>query len=80
MLEVGLKGMGGFGTTEGHIDKFDSIGALTTMIANSRIPDGYEAGHFHLLWLGCYIVLTPFKMVYCLTMINTELRISRCRY
>jgi hypothetical protein len=63
VLEVGLKGMGDFGTTEGHIDRLDSIGALTTMISNSRVPNDYEAGRFHLLWLGCYIVLTPFKIV-----------------
>lgn len=55
----GLQGMGEFGQVEGHRDGLDSAGALTCMIANSRVPDDYESGRFHLLSLGLYIRLEP---------------------
>ena len=58
--EIGLQGMGDFGSVKGHEDEGDSVGAVTTLVANSRIPAGYEAGRFHLLWLGCYIKLNQF--------------------
>jgi hypothetical protein len=53
--DKGLEGMGSFGI--GHTDNLDSGGSLTCMVANSRLPEGYEHGRFHLLGLGCYFVL-----------------------
>ena len=55
--------MANLGSIEGHEDVHDSVGTLTSMIANSRLPSGYEAGRFHLLWLGCYLKSTEFKIV-----------------
>ena len=55
--------MGEIGSIEGHEDLNDSIGGLTTMIANSRLPAGYEPGRFHLLWIGCYFKLSEFTTV-----------------
>lgn len=49
--------MGEFGSVEGHLDCGDSAGALTAMVASSRLPPLYEAGRFHLLGLGVYIKL-----------------------
>ncbi|KAF9522821.1 hypothetical protein CPB83DRAFT_899324 [Crepidotus variabilis] len=49
--------MGEFGQVEGHRDNGDSAGSQTAMMANSRLPQGYEDGRFHLLGLGCYIKL-----------------------
>jgi hypothetical protein len=58
--------MGEFGAQDGHIDRCDSAGGLTTMVANSRLPEGYEAGRFHLLGLGCYIKLEhSMTMAFC---------------
>ena len=47
--------MGNFGL--GHCDKHDSGASCTCMVANSRLPEGYEHRRFHLLGLGCYFVL-----------------------
>jgi len=51
--------MGFFGLTEGHTDDGDDEGGLTCMISNSRIPDSYEPGRFHLFGLGVYIIVKP---------------------
>lgn len=40
--------MGFFGLTAGHTDEGDDEAGLTCMISNSRIPDDYEPGRFHL--------------------------------
>lgn len=51
--------MGFFGSTEGHTDEGDDEGGLTCMISNSRIPEGYEPGRFHLFGMGVYVNLKP---------------------
>jgi len=58
--------MGNFGTLDGHVDCLDCVGCLTTMMAMSRLPEGYEAGRFHLLSLGVYTWLDFMKiLVFC---------------
>ena len=58
--------MGNFGTIDGHIDCLDCVGCLTTMMAMSRLPKGYEDGRFHLLALGIYVRLDFMKiLVFC---------------
>lgn len=58
--------MGNFGTLDGHVDCLDCVGCLTTMMAMSRLPKGYEAGRFHLLSLGVYARLDFMKiLVFC---------------
>ncbi|KAH6886516.1 hypothetical protein BKA70DRAFT_1444399 [Coprinopsis sp. MPI-PUGE-AT-0042] len=49
------KDMGDFGGA--HRDDRDSIGHYTNMIANSKLPEGYDPGYFHLLLLGIYVTL-----------------------
>lgn len=49
--------MGFFGLTAGHTDDGDDEAGLTCMISNSRIPDDYEPGRFHIFWLGMYVVV-----------------------
>lgn len=51
--------MGFFGLTEGHTDDGDDEAGLTCMISNSRIPEDYEPGRFHLFGMGMYIILKP---------------------
>ncbi len=51
--------MGFFGQTEGHTDEGDDEAGLTCLISNSRIPEDYEPGRFHLLGMGVYIVIKP---------------------
>lgn len=51
--------MGHFGLTEGHTDEGDDEGGLTCMISNSRIPNDYEPGRFHLFGVGMYTVVKP---------------------
>ena len=51
--------MGFFGLKAGHTDDGDDEAGLTCMISNSRIPDAYEPGRFHLFGLGVYIVIKP---------------------
>ena len=54
------------GTLDGHVDCLDCVGCLTTMMAMSRLPEGYEAGRFHLLALGVYARLDFMKiLVFC---------------
>lgn len=47
--------MGEFGAE--HRDKHDDAGSFTGMVVNSRLPDDYEPGRFHLLALGLYFRL-----------------------
>jgi|SRR5882762_9223975 len=49
--------MGFFG--EGHTDEGDDEAGFTCMISNSRIPDDYESGRFHLFGAGVYMKLKP---------------------
>jgi len=49
--------MGFFG--KGHSDDGDDEGGLTCMISNSRLPDNYEPGHFHIFAIGMYIIIKP---------------------
>ena len=51
--------MGFFGLTEGHTDKGDDEAGLTCMISNSRIPEDYEPGRFHLFGTGMYVIVKP---------------------
>ena len=51
--------MGFFGLTAGHTDDGDDEAGLTCMITNSRIPDDYEPGRFHLFGIGMYIIIKP---------------------
>ena len=51
--------MGSFGTIDGHTDEGDDEAGLTCMISNSRIPDDYEPGRFHLFGAGMYTILKP---------------------
>ena len=47
--------MGFFG--KGHSDDGDDEGGLTCMISNSRLPDNYEPGRFHIFAIGMYIIV-----------------------
>ena len=49
--------MGHFGV--GHTDDGDDEAGLTCMISNSRIPEDYEPGRFHLFGSGMYTVVKP---------------------
>ncbi|KAF8067616.1 hypothetical protein FPV67DRAFT_1365498, partial [Lyophyllum atratum] len=60
-LSKALPSMKIFGTE--HMDGADDAGGLTSMIANSDIPDDYEYGRFHLLAFGCWIKLTPLRIM-----------------
>jgi len=51
--------MGFFGTVAGHTDDGDDEAGLTWMISNSRIPDNYEPGRFHLFRVGVYVIVKP---------------------
>ena len=51
--------MGFFGTTGGHTDDGDDEAGLTCMISNSRLPDDYEAGRFHIFGTGMYVLVNP---------------------
>lgn len=48
--------MGEFGSA--HRDERDSVGHYTNMIANSKLPAGYDPGYFHILLLGVYVKLS----------------------
>ena len=59
-LDTGLEdSMGHFGHAAGHTDDGDDEAGLTCMISNSRIPEDYEPGRFHLLGSGMYTVVKP---------------------
>jgi len=59
-IEKGLEAsMGFFGLTAGHTDDGDDKAGLTCMISNSRIPDDYEPGRFHIFGLGMYVIVKP---------------------
>ena len=59
-LEKGLESsMGFFGLTAGHTDDGDDEAGLTCMISNSRIPDNYEPGRFHLFGIRMYVIVKP---------------------
>jgi len=47
--------MGFFGV--GHTDDGDDEAGLTCMISNSRLPDNYEPGRFHIFAIGMYIIV-----------------------
>ena len=47
-----------------HTDQGDSPCGLSAMVPCSDLPDGYEAGRFHLLSLGVFIVLDKIPVVY----------------
>lgn len=60
LLETGLESsMGFFGLINGHTDEGDDEAGLTCMISNSRIPDDYEPGRFHMFGLGMHTTLDP---------------------
>jgi hypothetical protein len=60
MSDKGLEtSMGFFGLTAGHTDDGDDEAGVTCMISNSRIPDNYEPGRFHLFGIGVYINIKP---------------------
>jgi len=42
--------MGFFGLTAGHTDEGDDEAGLTCMISNSRLPNNYEPGCFHIFF------------------------------
>lgn len=48
--------MGFFGSA--HFDEGDSPAHYTNMITNSRLPDNYDPGYFHLLAFGVYVRLS----------------------
>lgn len=52
-----LRQLGTFGVPCGHFDCNDCIAAFTNMITNSRLPDGWKTGFFHLIALGVYFEL-----------------------
>lgn len=59
-LENGLEAsMGFFGLLAGHSDDGDDEGGLTCMISNSRLPEDYEPGRFHMFAIGMYIIVKP---------------------
>ncbi|KAJ3508347.1 hypothetical protein NLJ89_g5806 [Agrocybe chaxingu] len=60
-LRQGLEEMGFFGLT--HRDELDALAGYTSVVSGSRLPLGYEHGRFHLLGLGVYVKLTPWKVV-----------------
>jgi hypothetical protein len=57
--------MGQFGQKNGHIDQKDDPGGESAMLSLVSVPpdEGYEPGRFHLLSMGLYIKLDPFKLM-----------------
>lgn len=51
--------MGFFGLTAGHSDDGDDEAGLTCMISNSKLPDDYETGRFHVFAIGMYTIVKP---------------------
>lgn len=51
--------MGFFSLTAGHIDEGDDEAGLTCMISNSRLPDKYEPGCFHIFAIRMYVIVKP---------------------
>src|ERR1700679_2250973 len=51
--------MGFFGLTAGHTDDGDDEAGLTCMISNSRLPNDYEPGRFHIFAIGMYVIVKP---------------------
>ena len=51
--------MGFFGLTAGHTDEGDDEAGLTCMISNSRLPNNYEPGRFHMFGIGMYVIVKP---------------------
>jgi len=51
--------MGFFGLTAGHTDEGDDEAGLTCMISNSRLPDNYKPGRFHIFSIGMYVIVKP---------------------
>ena len=51
--------MGFFGLTAGHTDDGDDEAGLTRMISNSKLPDNYEPGRFHIFAIGMYSIVKP---------------------
>jgi hypothetical protein len=51
--------MGFFGLTAGHTDDGDDEAGLTCMISNSRLPENYEPGCFHVFTIGMYVIVKP---------------------
>ena len=47
--------MGFFGGD--HTDEMDLAAGLSAMVVGSDLPETYEAGRFHLLYLGLYVDL-----------------------
>lgn len=47
--------MGFFGQTRGHTDEGDDEAGVTGVVSNSRLPNNYEPGRFHLIGVGIYI-------------------------
>ncbi|KAK7677631.1 hypothetical protein QCA50_019442 [Cerrena zonata] len=58
----GLEEQGHFGGK--HRDRGDSICGFSGMVSISDIPDGFDAGRFHLLSLGLYFVLDQVDVIY----------------
>jgi hypothetical protein len=57
--------MGHFGQKDSHIDQKDDPGAETAMLSLVSVPPdkSYEPSQFHLLSMGLYIKLDPFKLM-----------------
>jgi hypothetical protein len=57
--------IGHFGQKNGHIDWKDDLGAETSMLSliSVQTDKGYQPGRFHLLSMGLYIKLDPFKLM-----------------
>jgi len=51
--------MGFFGMMGGHTDDGDDEAGLTCMISNSRLPENYEPGRFHIFAIGMYVIVKP---------------------
>jgi hypothetical protein len=51
--------MGFFGLIVGHTDDGDNEAGLTCMISNSRLPDKYEPGRFHIFAIRMYVIVKP---------------------
>lgn len=58
-----MNSLGFFGGA--HIDKGDSEGALTCMLACNNVPaDGFHGGFFHLIELGVFVTLETFNCLF----------------
>ena len=55
--------MGSFGAIDGHIACLNCVVCLTTMMAMSCLPKGYEDERFHLLALSIYVYLDYIKIL-----------------